>query len=70
MQRSSWKLESLSTAKVLEWVERTTPESGRVRHTRDSELYFIDKSAMTFVVSPEEVRCAALRHVHEAGAQC
>lgn len=55
LQRSSWRLDSLTTKHVLEWLEVTTPEAERVRRTRDSELYFIDKSTATLVVSPDEV---------------
>jgi len=55
LQGPSWDFKGITRQKVMEWLEQPSPEAEKVRHTRDSEMYFIGKSKVTIVVSPEEV---------------
>lgn len=52
---AGWHLDSVTTSKVLEWLDSDLPEAGSVRAKRDMELHLIDHSALTLVVSPDEI---------------
>ncbi len=54
LQGASWNFEALNTTNVRSWLDQSTPEAKKLHHTRDRELYFIDRSNLTIVGSFEE----------------
>lgn len=54
-QGPAWDFQGITTQKVIEWLDQQTPEAEKVRHARNVELYFMEKSQLTVVVSPQEV---------------